>query len=303
MSLPARGSIRSGKLTRMCIRQKTSGPIATPISRVNWPWWLWRMTGLFVLSPTRMMLLLGSPSSSIMPVPYTSKADRRNSSKSIFSRANRGRVSGLCFLRKPLAKSRPQPADGYGWPCQTLIARRRRFTGRMLSHRLGTGQLLGGKRSADVNDYGLRVDLKLAGVDSERCNLATYRPKTPPRHSPGGASGVSISSEWGSLCVAEKVFGRRSGYPKTKSPPTLRPASCHAPPGTPGLSNATAEGRGTLRVASPICPLTATLRTRFSQVVKFSKTYATLKGRYGFFKRARAAIRRTAYAGPEGSFS
>ncbi len=44
-------------------------------------------------------------------------------------------------------------------------------------------------------------------------------------------------------------------------------------------------------------------RTRFSQVVKLSVLNAVLKRRFRLFKRTRAALRRTAFPGPEGSFS
>ena len=62
--------------------------------------------------------------------------------------------------------------------------------------------------------------------------------KTPPRISPGGVSGVSISSEWGFACFAEKVLkpahGREDLVPNELNL-ALQPASCHAPPGKAGL--------------------------------------------------------------------
>ena len=128
-------------------------------------------------------------------------------------------------------------------------------------------------------------------------------PKTPPRICPAGFRECRSQAN-GALCAfAEKALGRRPGYPKSLEP--RRP--CDPPrvtprPDIPGLSSAFAErkGKGVSVCHSAKAIL---LRTRFSQVVKLSELNAVLKRRICSIKRTRAAIRRTACPGPEGSFS
>ncbi len=131
-------------------------------------------------------------------------------------------------------------------------------------------------------------------------------PKPRRAYRPAGFRECRSQANGAFVLFAEKVLARRPGYPKSLEP--RRP--CDPPrvtprPDMPGLSSAFAgrKGKGMSADHSATAVMAILPRTRFSQVVQLSVLNAVLKRRFCSFKRTRAALRRTACLGPEGSFS